>query len=149
MAPSATAISLEVLASATGDRVVNANFSVTAGVAVHLTVINRDLEATGAPEPYAQAWGNLVGPVQTHWADPVGSPAGLSPAEVSHTFTVDLPGALSVPIPAASPEFGPSWVSFTVYFNSTGTYHWYCASFCDDIPGGDGTPMGGTITVLA
>lgn len=142
---------MEIVAGPSGDALLDSDFAVAVGTAVQVVIVNSDPQSAGAPAGYSASWGPVVGGVQTHWPVPPGSlpSVNLTPAQVAHTFTLQAPFDLNVPIPASSATYGPSWVSFVLYFNETGTFAWHCASYCDDVPGSDGVPMGGIITVTA
>ncbi len=149
-APATTAVDLSIHALNGVDAVTSANFSIPAHALVTFTILNYDPSADGGPMASAGIEGSFVGPVRWSPAptDGLAPLGGLAPAQVSHTFSIlDGPYALNVPIPAASGPGVPTTVVFSLYFNETGTFTWYCWSFCPHNGLSDGAQMGGTFTV--
>lgn len=123
---------------------------------VVITITNFD-DATALPkgsEQYARASG-ILGPVVVQPIDPTnpngakGRPyttTALSPADVSHTFTV---AGLGINVPIAA----HARVSFTIRTGAAGTYTFRCYDPCGNGPAGWGSAMAapgymeGTITV--
>ena len=128
-----------------------ANFSVPAHTLVHFVITNYDNGVNLVPTQYSQDLG-VVGGVSTWDNSSMAAPvtAGSVPLnEISHTFTLESGGyMLNVPVPAATDAAHPTTLSFSAYFNTTGTFNWQCMAPCDE--GSMATPgyMAGSITVL-
>ncbi|HYK92729.1 MAG TPA: hypothetical protein VEY07_01640 [Thermoplasmata archaeon] len=133
------------------DQYFPANFSVPANTMVHFVVTNYDNGHNVVASQYTQVLGT-VGGVSTWVNSSMSTPvtAGAVPsAEISHTFTLENGGyMLNVPIPMATDAANPTTVTFSAFFNSTGTFTWECMAPCD--PGSMVTPgyMAGTVTVV-
>ena len=131
------------------DSVVPTTLHLPVGALVSFTIYNFDPAVVGAPTADAAVQGEFVGPVTLTGSGASDGPsAGLPPSLVSHTFSAASgPYDFNVPIPAAeSPEM-PALATFTLYFNVTGDFHWFCAAFCDDGGLGGSGEMGGLIVV--
>ncbi len=125
---------------------VPANFSVPAGVVIHISVTNYD-PASSPAGPFVQEVCGTLTDIATVDGSPVHS---FGETEVSHTFTVDLgaAGLLNVPIP---PRTGPEpvTISFSTYFPSEGTFGWHSQTDVGEInPTGVPDGMSGYVTVL-
>ncbi len=137
---------------ATGlDKYLPANFTVPAHAPVVVTITNYD----NASNPVASANAVVQGTVENvetmrSASDSVGMTMGSVPAnQVAHTFTMDTPPyALNVPIPAARSTGNPMIVTFTAYFNVTGSFTWHCMAPCDTSSMATPGYMRGTVTVV-
>ncbi len=132
------------------DTVASPNVTVPAGSRVTFYLANYDPVAMGAPMSAAAVEGEFEGSVALIGAGTsVSTPfTGLAPVAVSHTFTMSVGSyQFNVPVPASPRSDAPVVAVFTLTFNATGTFRWFCSSFCDH--GGTDGPglMGGTITV--
>ncbi len=134
------------------DQYFPANFSVPANTPVHVVVTNYDNGVNTVPSQYAQVQG-VVGGTITWDNSSMAAPetAGAIPlSDLSHTFTLESQGyAINVPIPAATDAANPTTVSFTVEFNTPGTFTWNCMAPCDAGSMATLGYMAGTITVLS
>jgi len=115
--------------------------------------------------PVASPFGNVIGTVGGTANYSLGESENVTPLtslpsnELSHTFTVTLPGSagslllgagqpmINVPVPVSPNGITPSTVTFTVLFPNAGTYAWRCVAPCD--PYSMSTPgfMSGSIYV--
>ncbi len=136
---------------ATGlDKYMPANFTVPAHTPVLVTITNYDSSANPVANATALVTGT-VGNVMTmrSASDASGMTMGAVPAtQVSHTFTMDSPYSINVPIPAASSLANPIVVTFTAYFNVTGSFEWHCMAPCDALSMATPGYMRGTVTVV-
>ncbi len=133
------------------DSVLPLNLTVPAGTWITFYLSNYDTVAVGAPVSDAGLQGAFLGHVELLGAGAGGATpySGLAPSAVSHTFTMlSGPYDFNVPLPAAASVDAPATVVFTLAFDTTGTFAWYCAAFCDDGGLGGSGPMGGTVTVV-
>ncbi len=137
---------------ATGlDRYLPANFTVPTHTPVLVTITSYDNASNFVSNASAQVFGT-VGNVETmrSASDSQGMVMGAIPANrVAHTFTMSTgPYSINVPIPSATSLGNPMIVTFTAYFNVTGSFGWHCMAACD--PASMGTPgyMQGTVTVV-
>jgi plastocyanin len=129
-------------------RFVPANFSVTAGQKVVLTITSYD-DGT-APLPAGMTtYDSVQGGTETVNGQPVSS---IPNADVSHTFTVPALG-VNVPIPAVASGQKTVTVVFTFTPTKSGTFTWECMAPCGTGADGMGGPMAtpgwmrGTLTV--
>ncbi len=137
---------------ATGlDKYFPANFTVPTHTPVLVTITNYDNASNPVPAAAAAVQGT-VGGVETMQAASAAEPMVMTavPAnDVAHTFTMDSGGyAISVPIPAANSLADPMRVTFTAYFNITGTFDWHCLAPCDSSSMATPGYMRGTVTVV-
>ncbi len=132
------------------DQYFPANFSVPANTPVHFVVTNYDNGVNVVPVQYTQAQGVVGGTFTWQNATMVSPETASSPAldQLSHTFTLESQGySLNVPIAAASDTAHPTVVSFSAYFNSTGSFTWNCMAPCDPTSMATIGYMAGTVTV--
>jgi hypothetical protein len=113
-----------------------ANFSVPAHTLVHVVITNYDNGVNSAvPAQYLKIYG-VVGNVATWSNSTMSAPmtaGAVSSSQVAHTFTISSgPVQLNVPVPAATPSGDATTVSFSAYFNTTGTFQWNCMAPCDE-----------------
>ena len=127
------------------------NFSVPAHQLVVITITNFD-NGTNVPPASADRVQGTVGASAFEQATAATSSRSytqLPSSAISHTFSVlQTPYGLNVPIPPAVSLDVPVVVSFSTYFNQTGTFAWMCQAPCD--PGSMTTPglMTGTLEVV-
>lgn len=142
-------MTLEIYSSGGLDNVVPLTLRVPVDTPIEFTIYNFDTAQVGAPMANAAVAGTFTGPVDLSGADaPDGPASGLAPRAVSHTFTSDSgPYLFNVPIPAAVRGGLPALATFTLIFNETGHFTWFCAAFCDDGGHGGTGEMGGQIVV--
>lgn len=105
-----------------------ANFSVPRGEVI-VSIADFD-----APVAWSGCTCNVTGTVGSSERVNGTATQELSPANVAHTFTIPKLG-----INVLSP--GGSTVVFTVYFNQTGEFDWFCMDPCG-ADGATGAPMG-------
>jgi len=137
---------------ATGlDQYMPANFTVPTHTPVLVTITNYDNASNPVDNATATVRGT-VGNVETmrSASDAAGMVMSAVPAnQVSHTFTMEGgPYAINVPIPAASSLGNPMVVTFTAYFNVTGSFRWQCMAPCDASSMTTLGYMRGTVTVV-
>lgn len=129
-------------------RFVPANFSVTAGQKVVLTITSYD-DGTAPLTSSMTAYDSVQGGTETVDGQPVTS---IPNADISHTFTVPALG-VNVPIPAVPSGQKTVTVVFTFTPAKSGTFTWECMAPCGTGADGMGGPMAtpgwmrGTLTV--
>ena len=122
---------------ATGlDKYMPANFTVPTHTPVLVTITNYDNASNPVPSDAASVQGT-VGNVETmrFASQATGMSMAAVPAnEVAHTFTMSGgPYSVNVPILAAENLGNPMIVTFTAYFNVTGSFEWHCVAPCDAV----------------
>ncbi len=128
------------------DQYTPANFTVPSHTALVFVITNYDNGENAPASIYTQVNGTVGNLEYLN-----GSATGVSSipvGQVSHTFTI-LRGpyaGFSVALPAAGSS-APSVISFTAYFNSTGTFTWQCMAPCDSYSMAGLGFMMGTMTV--
>ena len=137
---------------ATGlDRYMPANFTVPTHTPVLVQITNYDNASNPVASSVAAVRGT-VGNVEImrSASDAVGMTMSMVPADqVAHTFTMDGgPYSINVPIAAAESLGNPRIVTFTAYFNVTGSYPWHCMAPCDAASMTTPGYMQGTVTVV-
>ena len=137
---------------ATGlDKYMPANFTVPTHTPVQVQITNYDNASNPVPSSAAAVRGTVGNVEIMRWAsNATGMSMSVVPAaQVAHTFTMDGgPYSINVPIVAAPSLSNPMVVTFTAYFNVTGSFGWHCLAPCD--PASMTTPgyMQGTVTVV-
>ena len=116
---------------------------------VVFTITNFDPTVATLPTPRdAQVMGTFGGPMTIHEAQGSVVVGQLPAAGVSHTFTMsNAYYAINVPIPPAQDPATPSQVTFTVVFDTPGTYTWGCVVLCLGDGMGAANAMDGSLTV--
>jgi len=123
-----------------------ANVSVPHGVPVVISITCYDNGLNPVPSTFANVIGT-VGGSANFTLGPDQAPQELSAlpmANISHTFSVTLPGQagalllgagkpmINVPVPASPDGINPAIVTFTVTFPDAGVqYEWRCVAPCD------------------
>ena len=133
------------------DKFMPANFTVPTHTPIVVQITSYDNASNPVPTEAASVRGT-VGNVEImrSAADPTGMPMAAVPAgSVALTFTMDGgPYSVNVPIPAASSLGNPMVVTFTAYFNVTGSFDWHCLAPCDPASMATTGYMRGTVTVV-
>ncbi len=137
---------------ATGlDRYMPANFTVPTHTPVLVTITNYDNASNFVSNASTTVFGT-VGNTETmrSSSDTQGMVMGSVPANrIAHTFTLsDGPYSINVPVAAAASRGDPMIVTFTAYFNVTGTFTWHCMASCDPASMLTSGYMQGTVTVV-
>lgn len=133
------------------DKYMPANVTVPTHTPVLVTITNYDNASNPVDNATAIVRGT-VGNVETiqSASDATAMTMAAVPAnQVSHTFTMD--GGLysiNAPIPAAAGRGNPMIVTFTAYFNVTGSFEWHCMAPCDALSMTTPGFMRGTVTVV-
>lgn len=122
-----------------------ANVSVPHGVPVVITITCYDNGTNPPPAAFDNVIGTVGGNANfTFPNEPTKQLSSLAPANISHTFTVTVPGMagqlligagtplINVPVPASVDGIAPSIVTFTVTFPNAGSqFVWRCVAPCD------------------
>ncbi len=124
-----------------------ANFTVPSHTLVHFTIENHDNGSSTVASEYGQVCGTVNDTMD--WGNVTTSQ--VDPADVSHTLTItDGPYVgFNIPVPPA-PRSGShsTVVTFTAFFNDTGTFHWKCEANCGETQMGVDGKMSGLFTVI-
>jgi hypothetical protein len=122
-----------------------ANVSVPHGQPIVVTITSYDPGVNPVPSPYGDVLGT-DGDIANYTLLPNQSTQDLRTlpsAQISHTFSVTLPGMagelllgegkpmINVPVPVSPDGILPATVSFTVTFAAPGEYAWRCIAPCD------------------
>jgi plastocyanin len=123
--------------------------SVPLGQHVIFTITNYDPQSSHVPAPmYDQVLGTSGGSMSISTAAGTVSASSLPPSEVSHTFTVwDGSYHLNVPIPTAGGNAAPVRVTFSVTFNTPGSFTFGCVAYCPGADMSSASAMYGTLSV--
>ncbi len=113
-----------------------ANFTVPADVNVVVTITNYDNATNPVPDSLGKVTGTVGGTALINGQTVTSIPGRA----VSHTFTI-LSLGVNVPLPASST------VTFTLLFESPGSYPWHCLAPCDTKAMATVGFMEGTLTV--
>lgn len=122
-----------------------ANVSVPHGEPVYITITSYDPGVNNVSAPYNQVIGTTSGTANYSGGQNLtaGPFSHLSNGQISHTFTVSLPGlagsvlvgagqpVISVPVPVSPDGIRPASVVFQVTFPTAGEYTWTCLAPCD------------------
>ena len=120
-----------------------ANFTVPAHTQLVFTITNYDNGQNNVTAIYTKVVGTVHNLIYVN-----GSTTGVSQVTtpLAHTLTI-LQTGFNIPLPSAGPS-SPSVVTFTAYFNETGTFAWHCMPLCDPWSMEQVGYMSGTITVV-
>ncbi len=137
---------------ATGlDKYLPANFTVPTHTPVQVQITTYDNASNPVLGSVASVEGT-VGNVEImrSASDTTGMPMSSVPVtQVAHTFTMSGgPYSINVPIAAAQSLRNPMIVTFTAYFNVTGSFDWHCMAPCDASSMTTPGFMRGTVTVV-
>ncbi|HYM39991.1 MAG TPA: hypothetical protein VEY12_07600 [Thermoplasmata archaeon] len=126
-----------------------ANFSVDAGVPVTITITNYDNGTNAVSTADAQVSGTIGNSESVQmWGEAAQNTTSIPVSTVSHTFSIlESPYDLNVPIPASTSLSQPTVVTFTVVFDTTGTFVWRCLTPCDSTAMVTPGFMQGTVTI--
>lgn len=125
------------------DQYTPANFTLPVHTLVVFHITNYDNGQNPASQ-YTQVSGTVNNLIYVN-----GASTGVSSVDVgsiSHTFTIMKTG-FNVPVPAAS-STAPTTVTFSAYFNDTGTFTWNCMAPCDPTSMAAPGFMTGMLTVV-
>jgi hypothetical protein len=143
--PSYLYLTVTTSANTNFDTYYPANVSVPHGQSVVITITSYDPGVNPVPAPF----GNIVGTagdMANYTLTPNSSTQSLSTlpsSEISHTFSVTLPGMageillgagkpmINVPVPISPDGILPATVTFTATFAAPGEYAWRCVAPCD------------------
>ncbi len=123
--------------------------NVPLGQHVIFTITNYDPQSSHVPAlMYDQVLGTSGGSMSISTAAGTVLASSLPPSEVSHTFTVwDGSYHLNVPIPIAGGNAAPVRVTFSVTFNTQGTFTFGCVAYCQGANMSSMSAMFGTLSV--
>ncbi len=144
-------VALSIFPNAWGDYVYNSTFlRAHVGSVVEFTITNFDPQSHPTVGPYDNVSGTRNG--MMWWTGGMMGGGnrggqelnGLTPDEISHTFTIQMGGyELNVPIPPAANGSGPSVITFTVQMFGASDLTWQCdANDMGPTTGPDGGMMG-------
>lgn len=151
---------------ATGtDEYFPANFTLPAHELIKFTITSYDNGTNVVPASAAMVMGTVgdIAKVQSAPGAIVTTFSQLPSNRIAHTFTVQAPSAssggmgmgmgggsylLNVPVESAASLAAPAVVTFSAYFNETGSLSWMCMAPCDPTAMMDAGFMSGTISVV-